>query len=201
MLSSFANCFKIPELKQKILFTLGIIVAYRIGCYMPTPGVNGSVLAEFFNKMNASGNGSVFGIMNMFSGGALEKMILPFKLFVGGPLGSGRQWFPWIHRDDAIGIILSALENDSVKGPINLAAPESVTMKEFSIALGKAMSRPVWAPVPAFALRIALGEMAELLLTGQYATSGKIQDAGFRFQFPTLDAALEAIVKQPQTFP
>jgi preprotein translocase subunit SecY len=74
MLSSFANCFKIPELKQKILFTLGIIAAYRIGCYIPTPGVNGSVLAEFFNRMNASGSGSIFGIMNMFSGGALEKM-------------------------------------------------------------------------------------------------------------------------------
>ena len=74
MLSSFANCFKIPELKQKILFTLGIIAAYRVGCYIPTPGVNGSVLAEFFNRMNASGDGSIFGIMNMFSGGALEKM-------------------------------------------------------------------------------------------------------------------------------
>src|SRR3990167_6333291 len=74
MLSAFANSFKIPELKKKILFTLGIIVVYRIGCYIPTPGVNGALLGQFFDKMSATGQGSIFGIMNMFSGGALEKL-------------------------------------------------------------------------------------------------------------------------------
>src|SRR3989338_8639948 len=74
MLSAFTNCFKIPELKKKILFTLGIIVVYRIGCYIPTPGVNGALLAEFFEKMRTTSGGSIFGIMNMFSGGALEKL-------------------------------------------------------------------------------------------------------------------------------
>ena len=74
MLSAFANCFRIPELKRKILFTLGIIAVYRIGCYIPTPGVNGAMLAEFFNKINSTGGGTIFGMMNLFSGGALEKM-------------------------------------------------------------------------------------------------------------------------------
>src|SRR5947208_2740099 len=76
MLSAFANCFKIPDLKKKILFTLGIIVVYRIGCYLPTPGVNGAVLSEFFRRINSTGGGTIFGIMNMFSGGALEKLTI-----------------------------------------------------------------------------------------------------------------------------
>ena len=74
MVSAFLNCFKVPELKKKIIFTLGIIAVYRIGCYIPTPGVNGAVLNEFFERMSSSGQGSIFGVMNMFSGGALSKM-------------------------------------------------------------------------------------------------------------------------------
>ena len=73
MIASFANCFKIPELKKKIFFTLAIVMAYRVGCYLPTPGVNGSVLAEFFHRLSSTSGGSIFGVMNMFSGGALEK--------------------------------------------------------------------------------------------------------------------------------
>jgi uncharacterized protein len=123
-------------------------------------------------------------------GGALQRMALPFKLFAGGPVGSGRQWFPWVHKDDVVGIIMFGLQNPLVAGPVNVAAPESVTMKEFSAALGKALHRPSWAPVPAPILRMALGEMAGMLLTGQRVVPKRLTDLGYRFTFPSLAPAL-----------
>lgn len=138
------------------------------------------------------------GVVLELGGGALEKMIPPFKMFAGGPLGSGKQWFPWIHRDDMIGIILYTLENSSVHGPVNAAAPDCVRMKRFCAALGKAMHRPSWAPVPAFALRFMLGEMAEMLLGGQKVIPEKITKAGYSFKYPDVDFALKAIMTQPK---
>jgi len=134
------------------------------------------------------------GIVLEKDGGALKKMLLPFKLFVGGPLGSGRQWLPWIHREDVAGAILFALENPNLSGPVNLAAPEPVTMKQFSSALGKALGRPSWAPVPALVLRGLFGEMAETLLTGQRVVPRKLLQFGYQFRYPTLDQALAAIL-------
>jgi len=133
------------------------------------------------------------GIVLEKDGGALKRMMLPFKFFVGGTLGSGRQWLPWIHRDDVLNIILFALEHTELSGPMNLAAPEPVTMKEFCRALGKAMRRPSWVPVPPFLLRIALGEMADMVLTGQRAVPSKLEAAGYKFLYPRLDGALRAI--------
>lgn len=135
------------------------------------------------------------GIVLEKDGGALKKMILPFKIFAGGPLGSGRQWFPWIHRDDVVGAILFALKNPALQGPVNLAAPESVTTKDFCSALGRALGRPSWAPVPAFVLKIALGEMSGMLLTGQKAVPSALQKSGYSFLHPRLDEALRSIVK------
>lgn len=136
------------------------------------------------------------GIVLEKDGGALEKFLLPFKLFVGGPLGSGEQWLPWVHRDDAVDAIIFALQNPSLSGPVNLAAPDTATMKEFCSALGRAMGRPSWAPVPAFLLRAILGEMAGMVLTGQRVVPKKLVEAGFKFRYPKLDEALRAVLKK-----
>jgi uncharacterized protein len=133
------------------------------------------------------------GIVIGRNGGALEKMLLPFKLFAGGPIGSGKQWMPWIHLEDEIGIILFALEHGSLAGPINVSAPLPVTMGDFAVALGRAVHRPSWAPVPGFVLKIALGEMAGMLLGGQKAIPAKLLEHGFVFRYPSLDAALSEI--------
>ena len=136
-----------------------------------------------------------FGIVLAKGGGALQKMMLPFRFFAGGYLGSGNQWLPWIHRDDVIQGILFLLMNSTISGPVNFAAPESVTMKEFCKKLGKAMQSPSWTAIPPFALRLMLGEMADILLTGQRVVSKKLIDAGFVFKFPALQQALESILK------
>lgn len=130
------------------------------------------------------------GVVIGDGGGALKKMALPFKMFVGGPVGSGRQWFPWIHLDDVVNIALFAIQNSALAGPVNVAAPDPVTMKQFCDALGGAMHRPSWAPVPGFVLKIALGEMSGMLLTGQRSIPAKLNHAGYDFLFPKLDGAL-----------
>ncbi|MFI5346614.1 MAG: TIGR01777 family oxidoreductase [Elusimicrobiota bacterium] len=133
------------------------------------------------------------GIVLEEDGGALAKMALPFKMFAGGPLGSGRQGFPWIHRDDVVAALLFLVDDEKISGPVNFAAPGAVNNKEFSAALGRALGRPSWAPAPAFALKIALGEMADMLLGGQVAPPKKLLDAGYRFKYPDADPALAAI--------
>jgi uncharacterized protein len=133
------------------------------------------------------------GIVLEKDGGALKKMLLPFRLFAGGPIGSGRQWMPWIHLEDEIRIILFALEKQSLSGSVNVTAPTPVTMKDFAGILGRTIHRPSWAPVPAFVLTMALGEMAGMLLTGQKAVPQKLLDHGFKFRYTKLDGALSAI--------
>ncbi len=136
------------------------------------------------------------GVVLARSGGALQRMLLPFTLFAGGPLGSGRQWFPWIHIEDEIRGMVFALENTQVSGPFNLAAPESVTMKQFCSALGKAMHRPSWAPVPSFVLRTLLGEMADaLVLGGQKVIPEKLLKSGFKFRYHGVEEALRSILQ------
>ena len=131
------------------------------------------------------------GIVLGRGGGALAKMALPFKLFAGGPLGSGKQWMPWIHLDDEIGLILYLIENEAT-GAVNATAPNPVTMEEFCRTLGKVMGRPSWLGAPAFALRLLLGEMAEMLLTGQRAIPAAAHQLGYKFRYPILYDALEA---------
>ena len=129
-------------------------------------------------------------VLNRY-GGALQKILLPFRLFIGGPMGSGIQWFPWIHLQDEVRAIVFAMENERMSGPLNLAAPDSIRMREFCRTLGRILRRPSWIPVPACALKLALGEMAEpLLLHGQKMIPQKLMDAGFKFQFPKLEDAL-----------
>lgn len=127
-------------------------------------------------------------------GGALPRMLMPFKLGAGGPLGSGRQYWPWIHRADWISLVRWTLDNRSATGPINATAPNPVTNAAFTRALGRALHRPAFMPAPAFALRIALGEMADaLLLSGQRAVPARAEQLGFRFSYTSLEQALGAI--------
>ncbi|MFI5361548.1 MAG: TIGR01777 family oxidoreductase [Elusimicrobiota bacterium] len=137
-----------------------------------------------------------FGVVLEEGGGALAKMAPPFKLFAGGPLGSGLQGFPWIHRDDVVGGILFALDHEKLSGAVNFAAPGTANNREFSSALGRALGRPSWAPAPAFALKLILGEMADMLLGGQTAPPKKLLAAGYKFKYETADAALAAIYRK-----
>lgn len=132
------------------------------------------------------------GIVLAPGGGALAKMVPPFKLFVGGPLGSGAQWMSWIHLEDEIDLILHLIENPQTAGPVNATAPNPVKMKDFCQTLGKVMGRPSWAPVPDFALRLKFGEMADMLLTGQRAVPIAAQKLGYQFHYANLSDALQA---------
>jgi uncharacterized protein (TIGR01777 family) len=124
--------------------------------------------------------------------GALPKMALPFRFFVGGPIGSGRQHLSWIHRDDWTSMVRWSLMND-VSGPLNVTAPNPVTYAEFARTMGRVLGRPSIVPAPAFAVRLALGEMAEAVLTGQRVFPNTAHERGFDFAYPTVDAALRAI--------
>lgn len=128
-------------------------------------------------------------------GGALGMMTLPFRLFVGGPLGSGRQWTPWIHIDDVVGLLRFAIDNETIRGPLNATAPEPVRNKEFAKIIGKTMGRPSFMPAPALAMRLVLGEMADMVLTGQRAIPEKGSAAGYRFRYGDPEAALRAVLE------
>ena len=135
------------------------------------------------------------GVVLAADGGALPRMALPFRFFAGGQLGSGRQYLSWIHREDWVGLVQWALRNGEVNGPLNLTAPSPVTNAEFTRALAAAMRRPALFPVPAFALRVMLGEeMADaLLLGGQRVLPAKAQRLGYQFRFTTIESALRDI--------
>ncbi len=131
------------------------------------------------------------GILLDTRGGALPPLLRPFRFFAGGHLGDGSQWMPWIHRQDEIRAIAFILENERIDGAVNLTAPQPATMKELCGEIGTIIRRPAWTRVPAFVLRLALGEMAgPLLLEGQRALPEKLLKSGFSFRFPTLRAAL-----------
>lgn len=127
-------------------------------------------------------------------GGALPKMLLPFQLFTGGPIMPGTQWVSWIHRRDHIGLTQWVLKTPSVSGPINVVAPEAVTMNQFCAGLGRVLHRPSWLPVPGFALSLALGELGTLMTTGQRVNPVKALSGGYVFHYPTLEPALRAIM-------
>jgi len=132
------------------------------------------------------------GLVLARDGGALARMVPPFQWFMGGSLGSGRQWVSWVHRDDLVSLIQWALQNPRASGALNATAPNPVTMKEFAGALGRVLHRPAFMPVPAFALRLMLGDMAEMLLTGQRVVPDVALRLGFAFKHPRLPEALNA---------
>ena len=141
-----------------------------------------------------------FGVILDANGGALKKMVPPFRMGVGGKIGSGKQWMSWIALDDVIGGIQFALANDSMKGPVNFVAPVPVTNAEFTKTLGKVLSRPTIFPIPAFAIKLLFGEMGEaLLLGGQRVAPERLVAEGFEFSYPQLDPALAHILAKPQS--
>ncbi len=124
------------------------------------------------------------------SGGMLARLLPPFRLGLGGRMGSGRQWMPWIHLDDEVGLIDFLLQHEECRGPYNACAPHAVRNAEFAATLARVLHRPALLPAPACVLRLALGEMADLLLGGQHLQPRRTLDAGYRFRFPDLEAAL-----------
>ena len=127
-------------------------------------------------------------------GGALAKMIGPFQMFAGGPIGTGKQWFSWIHRDDLVNLIVEAVTNEQMSGAYNATSPNPVKMKKFCQTLGEVMNRPSWLPVPEFALELLLGDGAIVVLEGQQVLPKRAQALGFQFQYPELKPALAEII-------
>jgi hypothetical protein len=134
-----------------------------------------------------------FGIV-LGDGGALAKMIPPFQLFAGGPIGTGRQWFSWIHQDDLVNLIIEALTSPEMEGVFNATAPNPVRMSELCKTLGEVLHRPSWLPVPGFALEALLGEGAKVVLEGQQVLPKKTTSYGFKYQYPTAKQALAEIL-------
>ena len=134
------------------------------------------------------------GVVLTTQGGALPKMLLPFKLFAGGPFGNGGMWFPWIHIDDEVKAISWLVENDNVSGAVNLSSPGIVRNRTFARTLGKVLGRPAFFPTPAIALKTALGEMSILLLASQRTSADKLVEAGFEFDYDQPLRALKDII-------
>jgi uncharacterized protein len=137
------------------------------------------------------------GVVMSANGGALQKMLLPFRLGLGGCLGNGRQWWSWVSVDDVVGAIHHVLNNDSLEGPVNTVAPVPVTNAEFTRTLAGVLKRPAFVPMPAFAVRLVFGEMGdELFLASERVEPAKLSASGYRFKHPELRAALEQILKR-----
>lgn len=135
------------------------------------------------------------GIVLGEGGGPLEKLILPFKMFAGGPIGSGAHVISWVHADDVVGLILFCLDNPEARGPINAVSPNAVTNAALAKAIGRAMRRPSWLPVPAAFIKLGMGEASEIVTTGQHVVPHRAQELGYEFRWPNLDTALASILK------
>jgi uncharacterized protein len=135
------------------------------------------------------------GMVLSESGGALAKMLPPFKLGVGGPVAGGKQYMSWVHLDDVVGAILRAIDDDDLSGAVNVTAPEPVTNREFSRTLGRVLVRPAITPVPGFALRLLYGEMGSIVTSGRRVVPARLLERGFEFRYRELEPALRASVK------
>jgi hypothetical protein len=135
-----------------------------------------------------------FGIVLGKDGGALATMASTFRRFAGGRLGSGQQWFPWMHIDDLVGAILFALQHDDFSGPVNFCSPHPVTNNELTRELASVLGRPALLPAPGFLLRMAMGEFANVLLGSQRALPDRLSRAGFQFRHPNLRGALDDLL-------
>ena len=127
--------------------------------------------------------------------GALPRLLLPTRLFAGGPIGDGNQWYTWIHPKDASRAIRFLIEREDAKGPYNLVSPQPLRSKDFSKAVGKALRRPSWLPAPAFAFKLAFGEVASVVTTGQRVIPARLQELGFQFDFPEAVGAIEDVLR------
>ncbi len=210
----------VNAIKDKVLRPKMLINASAVGFYGPrndeevteSSSAGGDFLAEVCKaweseayKAESYGTQVVTVRIGVVLGneGALVRMMTPFQYYMGGPIGIGNQWLSWIHIHDLVKIFKFIIEKGTMSGPINATAPQPVRMKDFCEILGKVMSRPSWLRVPELALKIVLGEMADMLLNGQRVLPKKILDAGFGFRFPILKEAIEDIIgltKKSHTF-
>ncbi|MCQ3933095.1 MAG: TIGR01777 family protein [Chloroflexi bacterium] len=136
------------------------------------------------------------GVVLSMDGGALPRMLLPFKLMVGGPIGDGKHWFPWIHIDDEIKAIRFLIENENAKGVFNVMAPNPLTNGDFTHEVGKVMQKPAVIPVPKLTLQMMFGEMAIMVIDGQRAVPKRLQEHNFEFVYPTVEPALKNLFKK-----
>jgi uncharacterized protein len=194
-----------PE-KPKVLVSASAIGFYgtsETATFDESSAPGDDYLAEICKNWEAAANGVQasgvrlaivrFGIV-LGMGGAVGKMLAPFKMFAGGPIGSGKQWFSWIHRDDVVALLMQALTQSTFEGVYNATAPNPVNMGEFCSEMGKALSRPSWVPVPGFVLEGLLGEGAKLVLEGQKVLPTRSLSTGFRFTYKTASEALTQIL-------
>jgi hypothetical protein len=135
-----------------------------------------------------------FGVVLGSDGGALDKMVLPFRFFVGGPIGTGDQWVSWIHVKDLYRAVLFLVDHSEIVGPVNFTAPVPVTNRDLARAIGKRLGRPTFMPAPAFMMKLVLGEMASVILEGQRVIPRVLLDKGFSFQFHRIDDALKDLL-------
>jgi uncharacterized protein (TIGR01777 family) len=165
----------------------------------PTPGFTHDLCAAWEREASKAAEIGVrvcvmrIGVVLDKDGGALAKMLPAFRMGAGGRLGSGRHWFPWVHRDDVAAICQWLIDNEAASGAYNASAPQPVTNADFTAALGRALGRPTVLPMPGAALKLLFGEMSELLLVSDRMLPQRLLDEGFRFRYPELDAALAAI--------
>jgi uncharacterized protein (TIGR01777 family) len=136
------------------------------------------------------------GLLLSSRGGTLPRVLLPYRLFVGGPFGSGKQWWSWIHLQDLVRALRFVVENEEADGPINAVTPDTVQNSTFGKTLARILGRPHYFPVPGFAFRAALGDVAALVLEGRYVVPARLQEMGFEFQFPTLEEALSDLLRR-----
>ena len=136
-----------------------------------------------------------FGVVLGREGGALPLMVLPYKLFVGGTMGSGKQWVSWVHVLDVARAIAFAIGNDNIRGPVNVTSPSPMKMRDFGKTIGSVLHRPHWLPVPSFAMKWVLGQKSALVLEGQHVKPQVLMNNGFDFSFPTLESALKDLLK------
>ncbi len=166
----------------------------------PGKGFLGETCVHWENEALAAGALGVrvvllrTGIVLGTGGGALPRLVLPFRLFAGGPIGPGTQWVPWIHQDDVVGAVRHILERKELHGPVNLVAPETVTNAGFSAELARVLRRPSWISVPAPLLRLVLGEMATMVLEGRRVIPVRLHESGYTFSYPQLRQALQSLL-------
>ncbi|BAW96890.1 hypothetical protein NIES970_18320 [[Synechococcus] sp. NIES-970] len=195
------------QTKPKVLINASAIGYYgtsETATYIETSAMGSDFLAEVCQKWEtaarqaeAHGTRTVilrFGIVLAKEGGALGKMLLAFNTFMGGPLGTGKQWVSWIHRDDLVALITTALAEDSWQGVYNATAPNPVTMGQLAQALGAVIKRPSWLPVPGFVLELLLSDGAKVVLEGQKVLPQRTEAAGFQFKFTNVGAALKDLL-------
>jgi uncharacterized protein len=135
-----------------------------------------------------------FGVVLGKEGGALPLMCLPYKLFVGGTVGTGEQWVSWVHVTDVIRAIIFAIKSSELSGPVNVTSPSPCIMEDFGKTIGSVLQRPHWLPVPSIAMKLALGQKSSLVLEGQHVLPKVLLHEGFEFSFPSLDAALKDLL-------